>query len=224
MRRASSCDFTVLCMIDALCNTQPYSIVWKICKQMYILLFTILGLLSKYGWVAAQNQTSQAFLILFGTPDNCRSWWLVDSILSKKFGKLREIGLKSPNVEQWNKKPYLQGSISKDCSDQKVNCSENLLSRKAHIWLLASNNGVSSHFFLGLFQRVSFFHNYCGEFLCLVSTHLCLLCHFYVVYELFILFWVESYSNSNSKSQWRNDEVTKFGPKGLGKWKTWNSK
>jgi hypothetical protein len=32
-------------------------------------------------------------------------------LLSKIFENLREIGLKSPNVEQWNKKPYLQGYI-----------------------------------------------------------------------------------------------------------------
>ena len=106
-------------------------------------------------------------------------------------------------------------AISKDCSDQKVNCGKNLLSRKDHIWLLASNNGVSSHFFLLIFQKISFFHNYCGELLCLVSTHLCLLCHFYVVYELFIYFWVEFFSISISKPQWRNHELTKFGPKGL---------
>ena len=40
--------------------------------------------------------------------------------------------------------------------------------------------------FFAIFQKISFFHNYCGELLCLVSRHLCLLCHFYVVYELFI--------------------------------------
>lgn len=70
-----------------------------------------------------------------------------------------------------------------------------------------------------------FFHNYCGELLCLVSTHLCLLCHFYVVYELFISFWVEFctpllFLNLNDVTMsWQN-----LGLRALGKWKLENSK